>query len=89
MQALLKRLGAGHVDPREAARALMLSVGTPIIALALFLLLWSMVAARIQTSISVSRIAPTKSRWVPAPRPGNNMRQSDTGSPASNRRLFS
>lgn len=50
MQALLKRLG-GSADPREAARALMLSVGTPIAALALFLLLWSMVAARIQTSL--------------------------------------
>jgi nitrate/nitrite transport system permease protein len=38
-------------DPREAARALMMSVGVPVIAFALFLGLWSVVASRIETSL--------------------------------------
>lgn len=45
MQALLKRFTTP--DPR----ALMMSFGIPVIALALFLLLWSVMAARIQTSL--------------------------------------
>jgi nitrate/nitrite transport system permease protein len=51
MQAILKFIGGGRADPREAARALMLSAGVPVLAFALFLLLWSAMAARIQTSL--------------------------------------
>jgi len=50
MQAILKLLGAGR-DPREAARALMLNLGVPVLAFALFLALWSASASRIQTSL--------------------------------------
>jgi nitrate/nitrite transport system permease protein len=45
MQALLKKFATP--DPR----ALMMSVGIPVIAFALFLVLWSVVASRIQTSL--------------------------------------
>jgi nitrate/nitrite transport system permease protein len=45
MQAILKRL------PSADPRALFLALGVPVIAVALFLVLWSAVAARIQTSL--------------------------------------
>jgi nitrate/nitrite transport system permease protein len=48
MQAILQRLGR---DPRELARAAVLSIGVPALALVLFLALWSAVAARIHTSL--------------------------------------
>jgi nitrate/nitrite transport system permease protein len=43
--------GLAGRDPREMARALMLAAGVPVLAFALFLWLWSMTAARIQTSL--------------------------------------
>ena len=43
--------GTGRRDPRETARAIMLSVGVPLLAFGLFLWLWSASAARIQTSL--------------------------------------
>ncbi|MHB1201339.1 MAG: ABC transporter permease [Polaromonas sp.] len=52
MQAILRRLrDSARGDPREAARALMLSVGVPVLSLALFMILWAAVAPRIQTSL--------------------------------------
>lgn len=45
MQGLLKRW------PVFDARALLMSVGTPVIAFALFLALWAVVASRVQTSL--------------------------------------
>jgi nitrate/nitrite transport system permease protein len=67
MQALLKSLGAGR-DPREVARGLMLAVGTPLLAFALFLALWSAVASRIQTSLGavpgpVQVLTQAKALW--------------------------
>jgi nitrate/nitrite transport system permease protein len=38
-------------DPRERARAIWLAVGMPALAIALFLLLWSHSAARVETSL--------------------------------------
>lgn len=51
MQTLSSRMAA--FDPRDAARRLLLTVGAPVLAFALFLLLWSAVAQRIQTSLGV------------------------------------
>ncbi|MCW5634661.1 MAG: ABC transporter permease [Rubrivivax sp.] len=52
MQALLQRFGAGARLPSlPDARTLMMSLGVPLIAFALFLVLWSVVASRIQTSL--------------------------------------
>jgi nitrate/nitrite transport system permease protein len=44
-------LASARRDPRELARALLLSVAVPLAAMALFLLLWSVAAAHIQTSL--------------------------------------
>ncbi|GAA6141998.1 ABC transporter permease [Hydrogenophaga sp. 5NK40-0174] len=38
-------------DPKELARALVMNLGVPLIALVLFMALWSFTAARIQTSL--------------------------------------
>lgn len=67
MQAILRRLGAGG-DPREAARAAMLAVGVPLLAFALFLALWSVLAARIHTSLGtvpgpVQVVQQAKALW--------------------------
>ena len=43
--------GIASRDPRELARSMMLTLGAPLIAFALFLWLWSASAARIQTSL--------------------------------------
>ena len=50
MKTMLRYFGAG-LDPRERARAFLLAFGVPLIAVALFLGLWSMSAARVQTSL--------------------------------------
>lgn len=54
MELVNKLIGGGMAalrDPREMGRAFMMSVGVPVIAFALFLLLWSAAASRIQTSL--------------------------------------
>jgi nitrate/nitrite transport system permease protein len=54
MEQVLKLLGSGAAvlrDPRELARSLFMSLGVPVIAFAIFLGLWSVTAARIQTSL--------------------------------------
>ncbi len=50
MKQLLRYFAAG-LDPRERARAVLLAFGVPLIAVALFLWLWSVSAARVQTSL--------------------------------------
>ena len=50
MEQVLKLIGAGR-DPREAARALLMNLGVPLLAFVVFLGLWSFSAARIQTSL--------------------------------------
>jgi nitrate/nitrite transport system permease protein len=54
MELVSKLFGGGVAalrDPRELARALVMSVGVPVIAFAIFLALWSVAASRIQTSL--------------------------------------
>ena len=54
MELVNKLLGSGMAalrDPREMARAFLMSVGVPVVAFALFLVLWSTAASRIQTSL--------------------------------------
>lgn len=54
MELVNKLLGGGMAalrDPREMARAVLMSVGVPVVAFALFLALWSAAASRIQTSL--------------------------------------
>jgi nitrate/nitrite transport system permease protein len=54
MELVSKLFGGGAAalrDPRELARALVMSVGVPVIAFVIFLVLWSAAAARIQTSL--------------------------------------
>ena len=54
MELVHKLLGSGMTalrDPRELGRAFMMSVGVPVVAFALFLVLWSVTASRIQTSL--------------------------------------
>jgi nitrate/nitrite transport system permease protein len=55
MQQVLKLFGGlrgvSLADPRALARSMMLGVGTPLLAIALFLALWAAVAPRIQTSL--------------------------------------
>jgi len=52
MQLVLQKLlGGASRDPREWARSMMLALGVPALALALFLGLWAAVAPRIQTSL--------------------------------------
>jgi len=50
MELVHKLFGAAR-DPREFARSLLLSLGVPALALALFLGAWAAVAPRIQTSL--------------------------------------
>lgn len=47
----LKSISSG--DPRATARALMYTFGVPLLSLALFMVLWSVVASRINTSLGV------------------------------------
>jgi nitrate/nitrite transport system permease protein len=54
MELVHKLFGGGAAalrDPRELARAFVMSVGVPVIAFAIFLALWSVAASRIQTSL--------------------------------------
>ncbi|MGH8674051.1 MAG: ABC transporter permease [Burkholderiales bacterium] len=53
MKFIIARFGAltARRDPREVARALLLAFGAPLAAIALFLWLWSVSAARVQTSL--------------------------------------
>jgi nitrate/nitrite transport system permease protein len=54
MELVSKLFGGGVAalrDPRELARAFVMSVGVPVIAFAIFLALWSVAASRIQTSL--------------------------------------
>jgi nitrate/nitrite transport system permease protein len=53
MKAIAAVIGslAARRDPREVARALLLALGAPLAATALFLWLWSVSAARVQTSL--------------------------------------
>lgn len=54
MELVSKLLGGGAAalrDPRELGRAFIMSVGVPIAAFAIFLVLWSVTASRIQTSL--------------------------------------
>jgi nitrate/nitrite transport system permease protein len=60
MESVMKLLGgSGYFaslssalrDPHELARSLFMSLGVPVIAFAIFLGLWSVTAARIQTSL--------------------------------------
>src|SRR3990167_3013965 len=54
MELVNKLLGSGMAalrDPREMARAFLMSVGVPVVAFALFLVLWPTAASRIQTSL--------------------------------------
>ena len=51
MEQVLKFIGRNNADWREIARAAMLSLGVPLLAIALFLALWAAVAPRIQTSL--------------------------------------
>ena len=53
MTSFLNRLKGFSGDPREAGRALMYTFGVPILSLVLFMVLWSAVASRIQTSLGV------------------------------------
>ncbi|WP_022979986.1 ABC transporter permease [Ideonella sp. B508-1] len=48
---LAAKLIAPLRDPRELARKALMSLGVPLVAFAVFLLLWSAVASRIQTSL--------------------------------------
>jgi nitrate/nitrite transport system permease protein len=50
MRAILRYFGTG-LDPRERTRAFLLTFGVPLIAVALFFWLWSVSAARVQTSL--------------------------------------
>ncbi len=65
MQAILKRLSPGQLPD---ARTLFMSIGVPLIAIALFLALWSAVASRIQTSLGavpgpVAVLSQAKGLW--------------------------
>ena len=51
MQHVLKFFVGGTRDPRDLARAMLLSLGVPILALALFVGLWAVLAPRILTSL--------------------------------------
>ncbi len=54
MQYVLRFFGSGSAatrDPREMGRALFMSLGVPVLALALFLAVWGVLAPRIQTSL--------------------------------------
>ncbi|MGH7185516.1 MAG: ABC transporter permease [Pseudomonadota bacterium] len=51
MELVHKYFGNMSRDPRELARSLLLTLGTPVLAMALFLALWAAAAPRIQTSL--------------------------------------
>lgn len=54
MELVNKLFGSGVAalrDPRELGRAVIMSVGVPVVAFAIFLALWSFAASRIQTSL--------------------------------------
>ncbi|MGE0097786.1 MAG: ABC transporter permease [Hydrogenophaga sp.] len=51
VQKLLGSSAAALRDPRELGRAFIMSVGVPVMAFALFLVLWSVTASRINTSL--------------------------------------
>jgi nitrate/nitrite transport system permease protein len=51
MEAVLKLFSGVGRDPREWMRTLWLALGVPALAVALFLLLWGVLAPRIQTSL--------------------------------------
>ena len=51
MKAMLTFFASGFNDPRERARAVLFALGVPLIAVGLFLWLWSVSAARVQTSL--------------------------------------
>jgi nitrate/nitrite transport system permease protein len=54
MELVNKLLGGGAAaarDPREMGRAFMMAVGVPLIAIVIFMGLWSVAASRIQTSL--------------------------------------
>lgn len=54
MSSLIHRLTSiGSGDPRATARKLMYTFGVPLLSLALFMILWSVVASRINTSLGV------------------------------------
>jgi nitrate/nitrite transport system permease protein len=50
MRKIVAYFGSG-LDPRERARAVLLMFGAPLLAIAVFLWLWSASAARVQTSL--------------------------------------
>jgi len=51
MESLLKKFGMGGGASREQKRAIALAVAMPVVAIAIFLVLWSVSAARVQTSL--------------------------------------
>jgi nitrate/nitrite transport system permease protein len=51
MELVQKFFGAASRDPRALARSMLLSLGVPALALALFLGVWAAAAPRIQTSL--------------------------------------
>ena len=51
LQRVQRFLGAALNDPRELLRGLWLAVGVPVLAMALFLALWALLAPRIETSL--------------------------------------
>jgi nitrate/nitrite transport system permease protein len=51
MELVLRLFSGVSRDPRELARSLLLSLGVPLLAMALFLALWAAAAPRIQTSL--------------------------------------
>lgn len=51
MELVQKLLSGASRDPRELVRAMGMTIGVPALALALFLVLWSAIAPRIDTSL--------------------------------------
>jgi nitrate/nitrite transport system permease protein len=51
MEKLLRAVGLAGRDPREQVRVAWLTLGVPVVAIAIFLWLWAESAARIQTSL--------------------------------------
>ncbi len=51
MGSLLKAIGLYSGDSREQSRAIAMAFGMPMVAIAVFLVLWSVSAARVQTSL--------------------------------------
>ncbi|MDR3367808.1 ABC transporter permease [Rhodoferax sp.] len=68
MQGILNRFMRIGSDPAGAGRALMFTLGIPLVSLVLFMALWGAVASNIQTSLGVlpgpvQVLAQTKSLW--------------------------